>query len=422
MRVPGPSGRDGCFLLTSGTSHGYFASLRTRKTHSAATIPLYDAPPETVRTVLIFRKRLLPWSETFVAAQGRALRRWHPVFVGYHTESGGAHYLDGCDRVVLDRHGVLPGVGKAWLKFAGRLPTSFRTALERKRPSLLHAHFGTSIRPAGVISRALGLPLLVTFHGHDIATVPRDEKGAAGRARALQSIDRAIAVSEFIATRLRESGCPPDRIIVHRIGVDTDRFSPGAEPRAPGRVLFVGRLVPKKGLSHLLRAFQSVQQAVPSAELLIVGDGPLRAEMEQLATDLRVRARFTGVQTPDEVLQHMRSADMLAAPSIVTERGDAEGLPITIMEALATGLPVVAFPSGGSGEGVVDGVTGRLLPAGDEGALGAAITGLLQDEQARSRMAAAARALALEEFSLEKQTRRLEDIYDRVVREFAERR
>jgi glycosyltransferase involved in cell wall biosynthesis len=89
------------------------------------------------------------------------------------------------------------------------------------------------------------------------------------------------------------------------------------------------------------------------------------------------------------------------------------------MEALAAGLPVVAFPSGGSGEGVEDGVTGRLLRAGDEAALGSAMEDLLLDAPGRDRMAAAARDLALEQFSLKRQTRLLEDIYDRVVQEFA---
>jgi glycosyltransferase involved in cell wall biosynthesis len=369
--------------------------------------------------VLIFRKRLLPWSETFVAAQGRALRRYHPVFVGYHDEPEGAHYLNDCDRIVLDRHGLLPGLAKARLKLFGALPRSFRSALERAHASLVHAHFGTSITPAHAIARTLDLPLLVTFHGHDIATVLRDERRASRRASALQRVDRAIAVSEFIAARLRESGCPPDRISVHRIGVDTDRFAPGPASPSPGRVLFVGRLVAKKGLHHLLRAFRDVQEAVPGVELVVVGDGPLREPMQQLAGELRLRARFTGVQTPAEVLLHMRSAALLAAPSVVTASGDAEGLPITIMEAMSTGLPVVAFPSGGSGEGVQDGVTGRLLPAGDEGALSGALIDLLTDEPVRSRMATAARQLALRRFSLARQTQLLEEIYDDVVRDYS---
>lgn len=369
---------------------------------------------------LIFRKRLLPWSETFVAAQGRALRRYHPVFVGYRTEAGGAGYLDGCDRILLSRHGPA-GTGRALLKLTGRLPRGFLRALERTGPRIVHAHFGTSIMPASAIARALDLPLLVTFHGHDIATVPATPEAARRRTESFGRIDRAIAVSDFIALRLRESGCPPDLITIHHIGVDTAVFSPPAAPVDHPRVLFVGRLVPKKGLAHLLRAFPAVLRRVPNAELVIVGDGPLRAEMETLAQQLDVDATFTGVQPPADILDHMRAAALLAAPSVVTASGDAEGLPITIMEALACGLPVVASPSGGSADGVRHGETGLVVPPGNEEALGEAIASLLLDDARRARMSTAARALAEEAFSLARQTERLERIYDDVIAGFAAR-
>jgi glycosyltransferase involved in cell wall biosynthesis len=377
-----------------------------------------EAAPEGRGSALIFRKRLLPWSETFVAAQGRALRRYHPVFVGYSGQQGGARYLDGCDRILLSRFGV-PGLGKALLKLTGRLPRGFTKALKRTDPRLLHAHFGTSIAPASAIARALGLPLIVTFHGHDIATVPATEDAARARAASFGRIQRAIAVSDFIARRLQESGCPPELITVHRIGVDTEWFTPPPAPITTPRVIFVGRLVPKKGLAHLLRAFPAVQRRVPDAELIVVGDGPLRGELEALARELAVPAMFAGVRTPAEIREHMRSAALLAAPSIVTASGDAEGLPITIMEAVACGLPVVASPSGGSGEGVRDGETGSIVPPGDEPALADALARLLGDAPLRQRMGTSARAFAEEAFSLARQTERLEQIYDDVVAGFA---
>ncbi|HEX6308595.1 MAG TPA: glycosyltransferase [Longimicrobiales bacterium] len=371
-------------------------------------------PADPAATVLIFRKRLLPWSETFIAAQGRALRRWRPVFVGYAADPAGITYLDGCERLLLSESGLVPGLGKALFRLTGRLPGSFLRALGRTHPRLVHAHFGTGITPAGAIAGALRVPLIVTFHGHDIATAPRSTRDAERRARGFASIDRAIAVSDFIAARLRAASCPPAKIVVHRIGVDTDRFSPPPAPVPGANVLFVGRLVPKKGLAHLLRAFPAVQSRVSGATLTIVGDGPLRVPLEALARDLGMRPTFTGVRTPAQILEHMRSAALLAAPSIVTDSGDAEGLPITIMEASACGLPVVASPSGGSAEGVRDGVTGFLVPPGDEETLGRRIADLLEDASLRARMGAAARALALSEFSLAKQTEELERIYDEV--------
>src|SRR5690606_26986428 len=153
-----------------------------------------------------------------------------------------------------------------------------------------------------------------------------------------------------------------------------------------------------------------VQQAVPDAELVIVGDGPLRARHEAEAASLGVRCRFVGVQTPDEVRDWMRRSAVLCAPSVVTPSGNAEGLPITILEAHATGLPVVAFPSGGSAEGIVHGETGWVAPPGDEAALSEYLTALLGDQERRARFSAAARTHAVERFDLHRQTALLEEI------------
>ncbi|HEU5209747.1 MAG TPA: glycosyltransferase [Longimicrobiales bacterium] len=368
-------------------------------------------------TVLIFRKRLLPWSETFIAAQGRALKRYHPVFVGYQRDPAGAAYLDGCEQILLSDHEPLPGVaiGKALLKVAGRVPRSWLRALEATRPRLVHAHFATSAQPALRLAEALRLPLVMTFHGHDIAKTPRNRAHAERRRALFTRVDRAIAVSDFIADRLREAGCPEEKIVVHHIGVDTDRFVPAADAVTTPRVLFVGRLVEKKGLDHLLRAFPAVLKRVPGAELVIVGDGPLRARHASLAASLDVPARFVGVQTPDEVHGWLRASQVLAAPSVVTGTGDAEGLPVTIMEALATGLPVVAFPSGGSADGVRDGETGFLVGPGDETGLADAIVRVLSEAPLRTAMSAAARRLALDRFSISQQTTELERIYDEVL-------
>jgi len=366
--------------------------------------------------VLIFRKELLPWSETFIAAQGGALQRYRPVFAGYRLTQAGADYLAGHERVLLEDHAFSAGLAKAAIKALRLTPPRWRRALAAHRPVLLHAHFGTNALDAIPIARALGVPLVVTYHGMDIATRPRNERDRRRRQRVFRAAHRVIAVSEFIAARLREAGCPEDRITVHHIGVDTRRFTPGDfAARARAQILFVGRLVGKKGLTHLLRAMPRVQQAVPEAELVVVGDGPLRARHEAEAASLGARCRFVGVQTPDEVRAWMQRSAVLCAPSVVTPTGNAEGLPITILEAQAAGLPVIAFPSGGSADGIRDGETGWIVPPGDEAALAERLTELLTDDERRARFSAAARAHAVERFDLHRQTALLERIYDEVV-------
>ena len=364
--------------------------------------------------VLIFRKRILPWSETFIGAQARALTRYRPVLAGYHRDPGGAAYVSGMPQLLLDEQSRFAPLEKLLLKKRGRVPRRWLRALAAERPTLLHAHFGSSTAPGRHLAHALGIPLVVTYHGMDITVRPRSAAGVAARRKALAAADLVIAVSEFIAGKVREAGCPPEKVVVHFIGVDTRFFTPGSGPRSPTHVLFVGRLAAKKGVIHLLRAMRDVRAVVPGAELVIAGDGDLRRSLEREAMAAGVPARFLGVRSPAQVRELMRSAAVLAGPSIADERGNSEGLPMVFVEAQACGLPVVVSRSGGSAEGVVAGETGFVFEPGDEAALARHLITVLADPARRARMGEAARAHAAANFDLAGQTAKLETIYDQV--------
>ncbi len=366
------------------------------------------------RTAVIFRKRILPWSETFIAAQSGAMTRYAPVLVGYSRDPSGAAYLVGRPQLLLSEHSRFPALEKFLLKSAGRAPSRWLRAIAETRPAVLHAHFGSSALPASRIAKALGVPLVVTYHGMDITVRAKTEAEAARRRAAFAAADRVIAVSAFIRDALLAAGCPAGKITLHYIGVDTTRFTPATAPRSATDVLFVGRLVEKKGVIHLVRAMAEVRKRVPTAELVIAGDGPLREGLARESTQLGVPVRFLGVQTPAQVQELMRRAAVLAGPSIADGRGNAEGLPITFLEAQASGLPLVVSTSGGTGEGVRHGETGFLFAPGDEAALAGHLVALLGDSGLRDRMSAAARAHMEAHFDLARQTSRLESIYDEV--------
>ena len=379
------------------------------------TPPAGFAPSERL-TAVVFRKRLLPWSETFIAAQVRSMTRYHPLLVGYSRDPRGGKYLDGLDQMLLDDASVIPGLARLMLKVTGRLPGRWVARIGTRRPAVVHAHFGTNAPPAMEIARVLRLPLIVTYHGVDITAAPKNEKQRKQRSAVFAAADKVIAVSKFIAESLRAAGCAPQKTILHYIGVDTDTFSPGSAPRAANRILFVGRLVTKKGLIHLIRAMERVQQVVPDAEVVVAGDGPLRPALEREVAARGVRFTFLGVQTPTQVRDLMRGASVLCGPGIVAGSGNAEGLPITFLEAQATGLPVVVSTSGGSEEGVVHDETGFLHRPGDEAAIAEHLIALLTDPRRREAFGAAGRAHMLAHFDLRRQTAALEAIYDSVRR------
>jgi colanic acid/amylovoran biosynthesis glycosyltransferase len=376
--------------------------------------------PSARPTALIFRKRILPWSETFIASQAGAMTRHAPVMVGYSRDPSGAAYLVGRPQLLLKEHSAFPSLEKFLLKSAGRAPRRWLHAIAETQPRVIHAHFGSSALPASHIAKALRIPLVVTYHGMDITVAAKSEAERERRRRAFAAADRVIAVSGFIADACRAAGCPESKLLVHYIGVDTVKFTPapvatGRAARAAHDVLFVGRLVEKKGVIHLIRALEEVRRAIPEARLIVAGDGPLREGLAREAAARGVPATFLGVQTPEQVQALMQSATVLCGPGAADTRGNAEGLPITFLEAQASGLPVIVSASGGTGEGLVHGTTGYLFAPGDERALAGHLSTLLGDRELQRRMSEAARAFVARDFDLGRQTARLEDIYEAVT-------
>lgn len=364
---------------------------------------------------IIFRKRLLPWSETFIAEQGGALSRYRPVFAGYATDRSGLSMLEPHPVVVVREHAPLGVLGEWGFKKLGVVPNAWRRALQDFDPRIVHAHFGSAAAPASVLARSLRLPLVVTYHGIDITVRPRSARERAARHAGFAAADAVIAVSQFIAAALRENGCPPEKLRVHSIGIDTARFAPSEAPREPATVLFVGRLVEKKGAIHLVHAMASVREAVPAAKLVIVGEGSERPRLESAAEDLRVPIEFLGVQPPDRVRALMQSATVLCGPSVVERSGNTEGLGMVFVEAQSCGCPVVVSDAGGARESLRAGETGTLVPPADPQALAAALIPLLTDPVLASRMGVAARAHVLERFDLRRQTGLLETLYDEII-------
>jgi glycosyltransferase involved in cell wall biosynthesis len=177
--------------------------------------------------------------------------------------------------------------------------------------------------------------------------------------------------------------------------------------------------VEKKGTIYLLRALAQLRERHPDARLAIVGEGPLRPTLEAEAKSLGIadRVTFLGRRPNTEVLDIVRSAALMAVPSVVASNGDAEGLPIVNMEASALGVPVVGFDSAGISEAVEHGKTGFLAPERDVAGLARHVDTLLGNEELRRTMGQAARALAVREFDQTRQTEKLEDIYDDVLRD-----
>lgn len=203
--------------------------------------------------------------------------------------------------------------------------------------------------------------------------------------------------------------------MVHAIGVDLQRFRPVAGARRQRVVLFVGRLVEKKGCLDLINAMSEVQRVLPDASLVVIGEGPLRASSEASAAALGVRCRFLGSQSEHIVRQWMEQAAVFCVPSVVAATGDAEGFGMVFIEAQAMGVPVVSTRSGGIPEAVKHGETGLLVGERSPRSLAAALLALLQNDLLWQTYSHAGRKYVEQHFDLCKQTERLETLFEQLI-------
>ena len=180
-------------------------------------------------------------------------------------------------------------------------------------------------------------------------------------------------------------------------------------------VLFVGRLVEKKGCSFLLKAMERVQASLPDVELVVIGDGKLRDKLESEAASRLKHYRFLGSQPYNTVQEWMGKASVFCVPSITANSGDAEGFGMVFIEAQASGLPVVSFDSGGIPEAVAHNKTGYLAPEGDWNSLANYILRLLANQATWQDFSHAGIDRVKHMFNLEMQTAKLEAIYDEVL-------
>lgn len=271
--------------------------------------------------------------------------------------------------------------------------------LRRERFDAVHCHW---LIPQGLVYAAISLlgrcpPALLTCHGGDAFTLNRWPFRAL-KAWAVRRMAGVTAVSgeivDYLSALTGLDGPAAEHI---PMGVDLARFRPAqprslAEQSAP-TILFVGRLAEKKGLPVLLEALRGPDLTRLGAVLRVVGDGPLRGDLEGASRDLAAAGRihFAGALPHDALAAEFAGAKLFCAPFVIAADGDREGTPTVLMEAASSGIPIVASDIGGCRDIIVPGVSGWLVPSGDAALLAAALTEALSDPEAAQRFAGAAR-------------------------------
>lgn len=297
----------------------------------------------------------------------------------------------------------------------GRDAASFRLLLQAS-PWLSEAPFDATVAHFGQIGlmtarlRDLGAPtgpIATIFHGGgDITTHPERFHELFRRGELM------LPVSDAFRRRLIELGCPEDRIVVHKVGVDCERFAHRPRsPRSDGvvRLVSIGRLVEHKGIEHAIRALGRLPNLRERIRYTIVGDGPLRQSLQSLTAEagLSERVDFLGAQTHQRVLEVLDASDIMVLPSVTASNNATEGIPVVLMEAMAMGMPVIASRHAGIPELVRDGESGFLTPERDDEALAERIRWLIEHPERWAEMGAAGRRFVEEHHNLRRQNERL---------------
>lgn len=372
-------------------------------------------------TIVLFSSLLLPPSQTFVKAQGDLLQQFTPYYVGSRRVDG--LNLPKEQTLVINQGGVWGNVEELLFKLSGISP-KLHQQIQQLNPTLIHAQFGLSGALALPLARSLNIPLIVHFRGADATTTVAPQARFASlnhwiyfhRRNALKrEACLFITVSKFIQEKLLEQGFPADRVITHYNGVNIDQFCPDPQiPREPV-ILFVGRLVEKKGCEYLIQAMAKVQSELPEAELVVIGDGPMRSTLEASAAQHLHHYQFLGTQSATVVKNWMNRARILIAPSVTSAQGDAEGLPNVVVEAQAMQLPVVSTLHAGIPEAVIHGETGFLAAERDAQGLAEYSLRLLSDAALWQSFSTRGREHMQTHFNRATQIQALENLYQSVA-------
>jgi colanic acid/amylovoran biosynthesis glycosyltransferase len=290
----------------------------------------------------------------------------------------------------------------------------------------LHAHFGPVANNFRFARNVCQAPLVVTFHGYDFSQYPQEHGDQVYR-QLFQEADAVMGISQYAVGRLMKLGCPEEKLSVHHTGVYPDRFPFCArrlEAGEPVRILTVGRLVEKKGLEYALRAVAEARHSHPNLRYEIIGEGPLRSELEDLIRRLELNSIVTlhGAAGADAVRRSFAEAHLYLLPSVTARDGDQEGIPVSLMEAQSCGLPILSTFHSGIPELVADGRSGLLVEERNVEQLARALLQMVQNPQAWPSMGQCGRKLVEARFDTAQLNRDLLKIYEKAISRFASAR
>jgi colanic acid/amylovoran biosynthesis glycosyltransferase len=305
-------------------------------------------------------------------------------------------------------------------QISGRELRALQGILRNTDARLLHIYFGQIAVHLLPLIRLWKKPSIVSFHGADVTVDMNKPAYREATRQMLNAVKLVLVRSESLRREVVRLGCDEGKIEVQRTGIPLDEF-PFRERRFPQngqwRLVQAGRLIEKKGLPVTLRAFAVFLRQYPNANITIAGEGPLLGQLQNLSRELNIdgHVSFTGFISQEQLREIYYASHIFLHPSQTGHDGNQEGIPNSMLEAMASGLPVFATQHGGIPEAIEDGVSGVLVPERDHQKLEAALLDAVQDPGFLSRIARNGAEIVRRNFDLRTQAQHLEDVYLRMI-------
>lgn len=366
-------------------------------------------------TICIISNKIPVYSETFIRAH---IERLPAEIIFLHGKNFPQY--DQRDRAIVPNNLQNRLILKIAPKIANLLPhfletRAFKKLLQQNQVQAVlaeYGHIGITVRE---VCYQLDIPLIVHFHGYDAYSHYILNNQGKQYPLLFQQATAIIAVSRDMEQQLLKLGASQEKLYYNPCGVDTNFFQTAQPDQNPPTFLAVGRFVDKKAPYLTILAFKTVAEKIPQAQLKMMGEGQLLETCQRLVRSLGLsqQVQFLGACSHQEVADAMQTARAFVQHSVVTSYGDSEGTPVGILEAGASGLPVIATRHGGIKDVVIENETGLLVDEGDIIGMSQQMLRVAEDPYLATDLGKAARARIEAEFSMEKSLENLWQIIEK---------
>jgi glycosyltransferase involved in cell wall biosynthesis len=362
--------------------------------------------------VLHYKSNFLNYSETFIKRLIDHHQQFEPTGMCIHKQELTANF----PVYEAPNNGMKGGLNTLCFHLNLMLPF-YKETISTVKPDLIHAHFGYDgyrmIKP----SKKLNVPLVVSFYGSDVSRLPSEFDWNRRYRKLAKFADQFIVISDRMKKQLIKLGFPKQKINVVRFGLDLDEFSfnPAHDSELP--LMMAGRMVEKKGFRFALEAIKILSEQNLNVHLDLYGNGILRDKLERQASrgNISHLIHFKGRRPIDEIRKSFQTHSALLVPSVTASDGDREGIPNTLLEGMASGIPVIATDHSAIPEVIIHGENGLMTPEGDAETIAERIKIIKGEKINITHLRENARRKIEQEYELNRMVEEVEKIYLKVI-------